>query len=58
MRPFRFRYTMRRMMVATGIIALLLGGLAWIDRMRQRSADYRQRAAAFAWITFHSGHRR
>ncbi len=56
MRPFRFRYTVRRMMVATGIIALLLGGLVWIDRMRQRSAAYRQRAAAFAWIRFHSGH--
>jgi hypothetical protein len=43
------------MMVATGIIAILLGGFAWIGRMRQRSAAYERRAQAYAWMTFHSG---
>jgi hypothetical protein len=55
MRVPRVRLTVRRMMVATGIIALFLGGLVWTGRMRQRSAAYHRRAEAYAWIAFHSG---
>jgi hypothetical protein len=43
------------MMVATAVIALFLGGLVWTGRMRQRAADYRERAEAYAEIAFHSG---
>lgn len=55
MRTSRFHFSVRRMMVGVGIVALLLGGLVFIGRMRQRSAAYHRRAQAYAWIAFHMG---
>lgn len=45
MRPHTL--TIRRLMLAVALVALVAGSGAWIIRMRARSADYRDRAAAY-----------
>ena len=49
MRRPRVRFTVRRMMVAVALLALLLwGGLVEIPRLRGLARDYRARAAQHA----------
>jgi hypothetical protein len=55
MRLPRLRFTVRRLMIAVAIVALLMGGSLWIVQMRTRSASYRQRAFEFAVMTARSG---
>ncbi len=46
MRLPRAKVTVRRMMIAVAVIALV----QWVVSMRQRSAIYHQRAEAYAWL--------
>jgi hypothetical protein len=45
----RFRFTVRRLMVAVAVVALILGLL----RLRPQSIAYHQQAEDYAWVTFH-----
>jgi hypothetical protein len=44
----RLRFTMRRLMVAVAIIAVLIGAGRWVVEMRTRSIAHSRRAREFA----------
>ncbi len=45
------RFTVRRLMVAIAILALVFGAISWVAEMRARSATYRRRAWGFEMMT-------
>jgi hypothetical protein len=51
----RPRFTVRRLMVAIAILALVFGAIAWVAEMRARSAAYRRRAFEFSGATMRRG---
>ena len=40
----RVRFTIQRMMVVVAVVALTLGGIAWVVRMKRLSSEYERRA--------------
>jgi hypothetical protein len=55
MRWPRPRFTVRRLMVAIAILALVFGAISWVGEMRARSAAYRRRAFEFSMMTMRAG---
>jgi hypothetical protein len=55
MRMPRFRFSMRRMMVAVVTLALALAAIRWVAEMKTRSADSRRRARDFGAMSIHYG---
>jgi hypothetical protein len=51
---FRPRFTVRRLLIAVAMVGLLMGAGRWVVEMRTRSADYRERAYAFAETRGHA----
>jgi hypothetical protein len=51
----RPRFTVRRLMVAIAILALVFGAISWVSEMRARSADFRRRAFGFEMSTRRAG---
>ena len=55
MRWPRPRFTVRRLMVAIAILALVFGAISWVGEMCARSAAYRRRAFGFSMLTMRRG---
>lgn len=51
----RPRFTVRRLMVAIAILALVFGAISWVSEMRARSADFRRRAFGLEMSTRRAG---